>query len=1101
MSELKRKLYEYKRKFYKNLLIKGSLISLAIILLAFLLFNVLEYSFRFGSEVRAILFFSFITVSLYLIIRYITDPLIRMYYRTKQISNEQAARHIGSFFPTVNDKLLNILQLEKLISEEGDLAQASVKQKSREIGTISFTEAINFKINIKYLKFFLPVVSIALIMIFAAPDVLKSSERIIHYKKEFIPEAPFDFNLKNDELLAFRNEDFTVNLGLNGKVIPESVYLVNQGRRIKLNKNKDEYQYTFGKIQRDEKFAFEAAGFSSKSFQIKVVDRPNLKNFMTDVEYPSYLIKENQRFTNTGNLEIPEGSTIRWQFNTIEADSLILLFENDEKESNLTRSNKEMFEHERQMFNSDNYVISLKNRYSDNKDKIRYHIEVIPDQYPVIILEQLTDTTFYNYIILGGSLADDHGLTDLRLFYKKTNESNENYPEKNVYESIKIPVDLTKNSQSYYYQWFLDSIKLNTGDNIEYFLQVKDNDGVNGPKASRTAVYQFKIPSKKELKEEIENSSAKSREQIEKNVQKARELNENIDKSIDRLKGKREMNWQDTKMINDLIQQKEDLENEIKKLQEQFKKEAEKRERFSEEKNKSIQEKVQQLQQLMDELLDEETKKLYEELQKLLDENKNLDDIKNQLEKLSNSEENLEKELARTLEMFKQMKFEFKLEDIINEAEELSEKQENLSQETTDKKSELEEIKEKQKELNQEQDDLKESIEELEEMNQDLKNPRPMQDMSEEQKGLEEEQKNTKDALEKGERKKAGESQKNMSQQMQQMAEKMQQMQMNMEMTMMQENLDFLRHIQNNLVRLSFSQEDLMNDFRKVNQSDPRFIELSQQQHKLKDDAQIIEDSLRSLADRVFQIRSFITREVDDMNNHMDESLDALKERKKNEAVGKQQFAMTSMNNLALLLSDVLQQMQQQMADAMGIPNKNNKNGDQQMPNMGELQKQLNEKINELKKSGKTGRELSEELAKLAAEQEMIRQALKEHQDKIDEKGKDGGDGVNELMEQMEDTELDLVNKQLTEKTIHRQQEILTRLLEAENSMRERELDEKREGEKAEEFERKVPPAFEEYIKMKEQEIELLKTVPLKMNPFYKNEISEYFKRLKDQNP
>src|SRR5690606_7967519 len=103
------------------------------------------------------------------------------------------------------------------------------------------------------------------------------------------------------------------------------------------------------------------------------------------------------------------------------------------------------------------------------------------------------------------------------------------------------------------------------------------------------------------------------------------------------------------------------------------------------------------------------------------------------------------------------------------------------------------------------------------------------------------------------------------------------------------------------------------------------------------------------------QIRSFVTREVDQMNRFMEESVESIRERKKGEATGKQQFAMTSMNNLALLLDDILQQMQQQMAEAMGSPKKGQQKG--QMPSLGELQQQLNEQIQEIKKGGKSGRE------------------------------------------------------------------------------------------------------------------------------------------------
>ena len=96
----------------------------------------------------------------------------------------------------------------------------------------------------------------------------------------------------------------------------------------------------------------------------------------------------------------------------------------------------------------------------------------------------------------------------------------------------------------------------------------------------------------------------------------------------------------------------------------------------------------------------------------------------------------------------------------------------------------------------------------------------------------------------------------------------------------------------------------------------------------------------------------------------------------------------------------------------------------------------------------------------------------------------------------MEQNELDLVNKRLTDQLIRRQEEIMTRLLEAENAQKERELDDEREAEQSKTIERNIPEAFEEYIKAKEKEIELLKTVPLKLNPYYKKEVNEYFSRL-----
>jgi uncharacterized phage infection (PIP) family protein YhgE len=209
------------------------------------------------------------------------------------------------------------------------------------------------------------------------------------------------------------------------------------------------------------------------------------------------------------------------------------------------------------------------------------------------------------------------------------------------------------------------------------------------------------------------------------------------------------------------------------------------------------------------------------------------------------------------------------------------------------------------------------------------------------------------------------------------------------------------------------------------------------------------------------------------------------------------QLSMTSINNLALMLDDHFDMMMQMMANAQPSMKKGKQKG--QKPSLSQLQQQLNQKIQDLKNSGKSGRQLSEELAEMAAEQERIRRAIQEMQQKMEEKngGKTPG---GDLPGKMEQTEMDLVNKQLTDQMIKRQQEILTRLLETEKSMREQDMDDQRKGETAKDYEKEIPKAFEEYLRLKEKEVELLKTVPPKLYPYYKKEVSEYFKRVNDNN-
>jgi hypothetical protein len=171
------------------------------------------------------------------------------------------------------------------------------------------------------------------------------------------------------------------------------------------------------------------------------------------------------------------------------------------------------------------------------------------------------------------------------------------------------------------------------------------------------------------------------------------------------------------------------------------------------------------------------------------------------------------------------------------------------------------------------------------------------------------------------------------------------------------------------------------------------------------------------------------------------------------------------------------------------------------------MQQQLNDRIMKLQQGMKPGDskvprggKMSEEIARMAAEQEFIRNELNKINQDMNSPDKEGGKkplgDLNGIANKMEQTETELVNKMLTSETLKRQQEILTRLLEAEKAERERDMDEKRQSETAKEQNHRNPPEFEEYKRLKMKELELLRTVPPSLNSFYRKRVSEYFETI-----
>lgn len=1116
LDRVSKNISSFRRKYYLNLFVRGTLLTATLLLAYFLLASLIEYNLWLGKEVRMTLFALFFLTAAYCIYRYLRNPLL-WWLSGKGIGQEESARIIGDHLPAIQDRLVNFLQLASVRQNRGVLLEASLEQKASLFDRFAFESIVNLGENRRYLKYLaIPFVVFAFIVVVNREIITQSTERIVNFDKEYSPQAPFMFYLENQKLVTFPNEDFELHVRLEGEAVPDAAYLVIGQQRVKMELQRvGHFSYTFEKPQQDMSFQVEAAGFYSDSYYLRIVNRPDLLALKVQLSFPRYIGRPSQVLQNAGNLEIPEGTRVTWTVQTANTDKATIQFASEQGPNPMQSAGNEGFTFSKGFFNPDGYSITLDNVHSRNKDQISYRVEVIKDQYPSLVVDHLRDSVLYESVMLAGTIKDDYGITKLSLQYQLSGRGRDEI-------TGSIPMDISpQTQQNFFYRWSLDSLNLNAGDKLQYYVEVWDNDGVHGPKSTRSAAYQFELPTDEAFELDIRRSQSSTENELERSLTQAKSLKEAIEEAEQRLKGKQSLDWQDKKMLEDLIEKKNSLDKLIEELKKENQLLEEKKSAYSEQ-NERIQEKSEQIQKLMNELLDEETKKLFEELEKMLRENQDPAQIQKMLEKMDRQEINLEKELERTLELFKSLQYDYKLDQAIQdlnkqleEQKELLEKTQELSGEKEKPKDTKEGAQEGEKEggaekdqpktaeeLAQEQDELtkqseafEKSMEELNKLGEELDKPEntPSKEQMDEVQQM---QQQSKESLEQKEPGKATAPQKKSIEQMKQMKEQLEGMQNSMEMEIDEQNLESLRQIIHGLIKLSFDQESLVKEFNTVQQSDPAYIQLSQNQLKVKYDAKVLEDSLLALAKKDAFMGSIVTREVGELNDHLDKASLSIRERRKSNASSEMQLSMTSINNLALMLNDHFDMMMQMMQNAMPSMSKGKKQKGKK--SMSEMQMQLNQQMEEIRKSGKTGRQLSEEMARMAAEQERIRRALQEMQEKMKQEG--GQPFGNDIPAKMEQTELDLVNKQLTEQTIRRQKEIMTRLLESEKSMREQELDQERKGETAKDYQKDIPKAFEDYLRLKEKEVELLKTVPPKLYPYYKNEVNEYFKRLGNQN-
>lgn len=1127
------KLDEFIRKYYKNRLIRGIIYTVGILVVALLAAAVLEYYSRLNSIWRGILFFTWLGLTAYVLVRFIFIPLSKLYRFGAVISYEQASEIIGNHFTDVKDKLTNTLQLKHSEEAKGTiptaLLQASIDQKITELQPVPFKSAINLKTNYKYLKYALiPMLLLVVVLFTNSRIITEGTNRIVNYNTFFEQEAPFQFDILNTDLEIMQNEDFDLELKVTGEELPAEVYLEIGGNRFKMEKkDKLNFGYTFKNLQKNTDFRFYASEFYSKESTLKVVAKPFVSGFKATLVYPSYLGKKNEVVENAGDLTLPTGTTVKWDFSTRNTEQLDVKFK--DTLFNITPLSGNRFQFSRRFLRENFYIVKAANKEVRSKDSVLYNINVIPDAYPSIKVQETQDSLSTKLTYFTGEAADDYGIRKITFNYQFL-KSDDPAKMKQGIQTLTIPSSGGADRQ-FYHIWDLAQINLQPSEELEYYFEVFDNDGVNGSKSSKSLVKTFRAPTLKEVEADI----AKSSEAIKDKMKQAMKQTKKIDKQIrdlqKKLVEKKKLDWQDKKQIEDLLKQQQELQKQMEELKAENQKKNIKENEYKKQ-DLDLLEKQKELDKLFEEVFTDEMKEMLKQLEQMMKQ-ENKDQLKEELDKMELNTKDADKQLDRMLEVYKQMEVEKKLNESLDKMEELAEKQDKLADETEknldaekDPKKQ-EELKQKQEDLNKEFKDLQKEMDELDKLNKELEKPHDlgMEKDDKEMEDIEKDMKESKENLDKKDNEGAKKKQKDAAKKMQKKKEEMEMKMQQEEKEKQVEDYNTLREILDNLIELSFEQEKVMEDLKKVTTYNPQLVALTQKQRKMRDDAKIIEDSLLSLSKRVVQIRTYVNKEVSEMNANMDKSIDVLGKRQVTLGRSYQQYTMTNINNLAVMMSEILKQMQEDMQSQQGKPGKQKENNARkkkkkkdQLNKMSKMQKELEEQLKRMKegmkkdgdkgkngkkKDGKDGKKegegnpTSKEWAKMAAQQEALRRKLNELEKQLKQEGNQGKLGdLQKTQDLMEQVEKDLVNKRLTIETLKRQKEILTRLLDHERAEKERETDNERKSNEGKQLERKLPPSVEEYLKKKNKEQELLKTIPPSLREYYKNKTREYFKQI-----
>ena len=1044
-------------------------------------------------------------------------PIFKLFKLKKGIDYKDASNIIGNHFSEVGDKLTNFLQLSE-DKNKSELLLASIDQKATTLQPIPFGNAVNFSKNKKYLPLaIIPILFFAFFYLSGNSNMISQSlNRVVNFKQQFLPPAPFIFVVVNANLQTEQNKDFLLKVKTVGNVVPENAMIYIGAESYFMESTKSgEFEFVISKPSQNIEFHIESNSVSSKDYELAVITVPSIANFEMLLTFPGYLNKKSENIKGTGNAVIPEGTRITWRMKTLATQKVDWV---DENSKYAFVKQYDSFSLSKSISQNTDYQILTSNNKVQNYEKLNYQLSVIKDQYPTISVSNAPDSLKVekNYVL--GQVSDDNGLSKLQIIY---------YPKDAPNTAKRGILAVKKDIYDQFVFSFPSNLPVEEGVSYEYYFEIFDNDAIHNFKSTKSSVFSNRIATTSEKEDEMIEQQNNNINSLQKSLNSQEKQISEMEKLQKMGREKESLEFKEQQKANDFIQRQQKQDEMMKEFAEKMKDNLEQLKT----------DKKDELKETLKERLEKSEKDL-EKNQKLLDELKKLNDkiskeeFFEKMEKFKQNSKNQMKSLEQLVELTKKYYVEKKAEQIADKLDKLSDKQDKLSE------SEKENNSEKQDEINKEFDKIQEELKDLEKDNKELKSPIELPETEPKEKSIDEDLKNAKDQLQKQQKDKAKPKQKSASKKMKQMSQEMTEMMESGEMEQMEEDVKMLRQILDNLLAFSFSQEDIMKQLKGLKRGSPSFNKNLKIQQDLKQQFKHVDDSLFAMSLRNPKIAEDITKEIGEVHYNVDKAIENLADANIPKGSSHQQYAIASSNKLADMLSDILNGMQMQMqmpASGMGKPKPGKGEGSgMQLPDIIKKQEGLGDKMkkgmkkgekpgdgqegDKGEKSGSDGKSGKGEkgnkgekgsgqgdgnggeegqdgegdakaIMEIYKEQQQLREAL---QNELNKQGV-GGNGQNAL-EQMKQIEKQLLNKGFNNETLQKILNVKYELLKLDKALQQQGEEKKRQSEtNKKEYNNQtnaLPKRLQEYL----NSIEILNRQSLPLRSNFNQKVQEYFK-------
>ncbi len=1067
VEQLKVRIENTRRALYQRDLLMAALKTFSFVSLFGTVLVFVEMLAEFSVAMRTVLFYVYIILSASIALWLMWKPLLQFFGILKAHSDKEIARLIGVRFENIADRLENVLDLSALTEQSDfsgsrELIEVALEHFGRSTAGVNFADAVSF-VKLQKVARIVGVIGLTIVALVVMPGTMfhAAANRMFNYDKEFIPAAAFYITVTPGNIDIVKGQSVTVLAkvvsGESRDPLPSEMILSYSEEGVDVTENiiihpdsSGQFRYLFPSLKKNTGYRLLSGGIKSDRYTITVVDRPFVRSLTVSLIPPPYTkLRRETLEENIGDILALPGTKVVWTIVPSKEIASAAVICKDES-GIPAKKNGNSYTAEFSPLRSTSYFIKLKDEKGNtSQNTIVYNIELLTDEYPAISIlapGKNIDVTEAMMLPMEFKVSDDFGVSQIRLKFRLI-ESKYSTGEKEA--GTIIPFDtLSMKEGVLNYLWDLSLLGLVPEDVVEYFAEVFDNDAVNGPKSAKTQSYLIRLPSLEEVFADANKTHDEIGKTLEESLKESQELKKNLQELSDDMKRNQQMDWQKQKKTEEIAKRYEEIQKKIEDV------------------NKSVDEMSQNLQK--NNSLSKETLEKYLELQKTLSEldspefqkamkrmqdamkNVSPEQMREAMQQAQFSEEQFRESIERTMNLLKRIQIEQKVDELVKRTQQMKQAQDDVNKQTKEtKQSDSEkatELAQKQDEIDKQLSKVQKELKDLQKKMEEYPKEMPLEKMENAQQSANNREmqkaiKQSSQQLRSLQMERAMTAQQQASSGINEMQEQLSEMQEQMLNNQMQQTMNALRKAMQDLLQISQKQEQLKNQSRSLDPNSQQFREMAQQQQNLQNDLNNVANALMELSQQSFVVTPEMGKQIGRAMGQMQQAMNGIEQRNGQSTSAVQNEAMASLNKAATQMQGAMQQMQQQGGQGGGSLM-------QQLRNMAMQQQQINGQTQQIGAQEGMSQQQMQEMGRLARQQDAVRKSLEQLQRESQvspEKSKVMGD-LDKIADEMKEVVEHLQQNQINPNTLQQQERILSRLLQAQRSMRERDYEQKRKA-------------------------------------------------------